>query len=173
MKKSILILGLSLVLLFIFGLNAHAQPKEVTESVTTIYYVTPKLVPLGPDSGFMTYEAIGLAVCDAGQGLFHLATVRVLGSATGEKGKSSDERGNGVWNLMNGDKVFMTIKAAGESAKPGVAGITKGTVTIIGGTGKCSGIQGTFEFTRYNVPKAAIEGIIQSCVKVNIQYKLP
>jgi hypothetical protein len=52
-------------------------------------------------------------------------------------------------------------------------GIAKGTVTIIGGTVKCSGIEDTFEFTRYAVPKPAIEGIIQSYVKANITYKLP
>jgi hypothetical protein len=75
---------------------------------------------------------------------------------------------------MNGDKVFVTVKAAGQvNPQPGMPGITKGTVTIIGGTGKCSGIQGTFEFTRYSIPKPAIEGIIQSYVKANIKYKLP
>ena len=166
-------LALSLVLLITFTIDVHAQPKEVTESVTTTYYATPRLIPLGPDRGFMTYDAIGLTVCDAGQGLFHQATIRILGSAIGQTGKASDESGNGVWNLLNGDKVFVTVKAAGESAKPGEVGITKGTVTIIGGTGKCSGIQGTFEFTRYHVPKAAIEGIIQSYVKANIKYTLP
>jgi hypothetical protein len=173
MKKSILILVLSLVLLAAFGLDAQAQPKEVTESVTTTYYATPKIVPLGADRAAMSYDAIGLTLCDAGQGLFHQGTVRIIGSLTIEKGKFNDERGSGVWNLMNGDKVFVTLKATGETAKPGVAGITTGTVTIIGGTGKCSGIEGSFEFTRYALPSAAIDGIIQSYVKANIKYKLP
>jgi hypothetical protein len=173
MKKTIWMLALSLVLLITFGINVQAQPKEVTESVTTTYYGTPKVVPLGADRAVMSYEAIGLTISDTGQGLFHQGTVRIIGSMTIEKGKFNDERGSGVWNLMNGDKVFMTVKATGEGAKPGAAGITKGTVTIIGGTGKCSGIEGSFEFTRYALPSAAIEGILQSYVKANIKYKLP
>jgi hypothetical protein len=174
MKKSILILVLSLVLLTAFGLHAEAQPKEVTESVTTTYYAPWKAVPQGADSGFMLYDSVGLVVCDTGQGLFHMATIRAIGTLTNEKGKWEDERGSGVWNLMNGDKVFFTIKASGhQSPQPGVPGMTKGTVTIIGGTGKCSGITGTFEFSRYSAPKPAIEGIIQSYVKANIKYKLP
>lgn len=169
-----MILGLSLVLLTAFGLGAEAQPKEVTESITTIYYATAKFVPLGADRGFMSYDAIGLTISDTGQGLFHQGAVRIVGSLTNEKGKWNDERGSGVWNLMNGDKVFVTVKGAGEvSPQPGVPGITKGTGTIIGGTGKCSGIDGSFEFTRHNIPKPAIEGIFQSYTKAIIKYKLP
>ena len=171
MKKYIKILGLTLVLLLALGLSVHAQSKEVTESVTTTYYATGKVVPLGADSAVMTYDAIGLTLSDAGRGLFHQGTVRILGSMTIEKGKFNDERGGGVWNLMNGDKVFVTVKAAGEVAKPEMVGITKGTVTIIGGTGKCSGIKGSFEFTRYALPPK--EGVVQSYVKANIKYMLP
>ncbi len=173
MKKSILILGLGLVLLTVFGLDAETQPKEVTESITTTYYGTYKVAPVGVDRAVMSYEAIGLIISDTGQGLFHQGTARILGSLTIDKGKWNDERGSGVYSLMNGDKIFVSVNAAGEVAKQGVPGITKGTVTIVGGTGKCSGIQGSFEFTRYSVPKPAIDGIIQSYVKANIKYKLP
>jgi hypothetical protein len=37
MKKTIWMLGLSLVLLITFGINVQAQPKEVTEPATTTY----------------------------------------------------------------------------------------------------------------------------------------
>jgi hypothetical protein len=164
---------MSLVLLITFAINVQPQPKEVTESVTTGYYSTAKFLPQGADRAVMSYDAIGLTIADKGEGLFHQGAIRVIGSMTIEKGKWNDERASGVWNLMNGDKVFVTIKAAGEGAKPGVVGITRGTVTIIGGTGKCSGIQGSFEFTRFALPSAAMEGIFQSYVKANIKYKLP
>jgi len=174
MKKTIWMLAMSLVLLITFGINVQAQPKEVIESITTTYYGTYKVAPVGANRGVMSYEAIGLVLSDTGQGLFHQGTARILGSLTiDDKGKWDDERGSGVYSLMNGDKIFVSVKAAGEVAKQGVSGITKGTVTILGGTGKCSGIEGTFEFTRYTVPKPAIEGIIQSYVKANIKYKLP
>jgi hypothetical protein len=173
MKKTIWMLAMSLVLLIAFGINVQAQPKEVTESITTTYYVTAKVLPLGEGRIGMSYDAIGLVISDTGQGLFHHATIRVLGSLTVEKGKWNDERASGVWNLMNGDKVFMTLNGTGQSPQPGIMGVAKGTVTIVGGTGKCSGIQGTFEMTRYSVPKPAIEGIVQSYVKATIKYNLP
>jgi len=171
MKKSIWILGLSLVLLFIFGLNAHAQPKEVTEPATTTYYVTAKVLPLDEGRLYMTYEAIGATVNDRGEGLFHNATARALGGMIIEKGIYKDERGWGVFNLQNGDKVFFTYIWAGE-VKPGGIGFAKGIVTFTGGTGKCVGIQGSFEATRHMV-RTALEGVGQSYTKANIKYKLP
>jgi len=78
MRKSIWILGLSLVLLFILGLNIYAQPKEGLEPVTSTFYVTSKVLPLGEGRMAMTYEGIGLAIGDTGEGLFHNATVRVI-----------------------------------------------------------------------------------------------
>jgi hypothetical protein len=170
MKKSILILVLSLVLLAASGLDAQAQPKEVTEPATTTFYVTAKVLPLDEGRLYMTYEAIGVTVNDRGEGLFHNATIRSLGGMTVEKGIYKDERGWGVYNLQNGDKVFFTYTWSGE-IKAGV-GIGKGTVTFAGGTGKCAGIQGSFESTRYS-PRSAVEGIGQSYTKANIKYKLP
>jgi len=168
MKKSILILGLSLVLLATFGLDALAQtPKEGTESTTTSYYVTLKTIPLGEGRAHMTYEAFGVTISDTGEGLFHGATVRALGGMTIEKGVYNDDKAYGVFNLPNGDKVFFATAAAGK-----LGDIGKGTATFIGGTGKCAGIQGSYEFTR-NSLRPAIEGIGQSYMKSKIQYKLP
>jgi len=173
MKKSIWMLGLSLVLLITFGINVQAQPKEVTESGTATFYVTAKLLPLGEECLYMSYEAIGVNVGDTGEGLFHNATVRVLGGMTIEKGVYKDERSCGVYNLPNGDKVFFTYRGAGE-VKPGGVGIAKGTTTITGGTGKCAGIQGSFESTRYTPSSAtAGAGAGLSYTKGNIKFKLP
>ena len=164
---------LCVCLFMVLGMDVNAQPKEVTESVTTTYYATPKVVPMGEASAGMSYDAIGLTVSDTGQGLFHQASVRVVGSLRIEKGKWNDEHASLVWNLLDGDKVFAIVNGTGQMGKPGEVGIAKGTVTFIGGTGKCSGIEGTFEYTRYSLPKAAIDGIVQSYVKANIKYKLP
>jgi hypothetical protein len=169
MKKSIWILGLSLVLLFTWGLDAQAQ--EVTESVTTSFYSTAKVVSLGEGILFLSYEAFGVGLNDTGEGLFHGDTQRLLGGMTMEKGVYKDERGAGVYNLQNGDKVFFKYTVAGET-KPGAIGVGKGTGTLIGGTGKCAGIQGSVEFTRY-VLRSAVEGVGQSYSKAIIKYKLP
>jgi hypothetical protein len=171
MKKSIWILGLTLVLFFTFGLNIYAQPKEGVEPVTTTFYVTSKVLPLGEGRMAMTYEAIGLVNSDTGEGLFHNATIRLLGSMTIEKGIYNDERGWGVYNLQTGDKVFFTYTMTGE-VKPGGLGSAKGRLTLTEGTGKLSNIQGSYELTRTMV-RSAIEGIGQSYTKSKIQYKLP
>jgi len=171
MKKYVWILGLSFFLVFVYGLDAHSQPKEVTEPGITTYYVTSKVLPVGEGRVYMSYEAIGTNVNDAGDGLFHNSTVRCLGGMTFEKGVFEDERGWCSFNLQDGDKVFSTYKYAGQ-AKPGGTGFSKGTVTLMGGTGKCAGIQGSFELTRFT-PRSALEGIGQSYTKGNIKYKLP
>ena len=171
MKKFILGLGLSLVLLFAFGINVQAQNKEVSETGTTTYYATSKVLPLGEGIFYMTYEGIGTTVSDTGGGLFHNATIRTLGAMKIEKGIWKDERGWGVWNLQNGDKVFITYTVAGE-VKPGGVGFGKGTGSIIGGTGKAAGIQGSADVTRTMV-RSALEGVGQSYTKGEIKYTLP
>jgi len=170
MKKSILIVGLSLVLLLAFGINVQAQSKEGSETCTTTFYSTLKVLPLGDGVVFLTYEGIGTTVSDTGEGLFHNATLRVLGASKNEKGIIKDERGWGVWNLQNGDKVFITYTFAG-TFKSGV-GFAKGTSTITGGTGKAAGIQGSAELTRTSV-RSGIDGVGLSYTKQKIKYTLP
>ncbi len=168
MKKTISILGLSLTLLVFFGADVIAQmSKEGIESTTTSYYFTSKVVPLGEGRAHMTYEAFGVTISDTGEGLFHGATIRGLGSMTIEKGIYNDDKAYGVYNLPNGDKVFFTTAVAGK-----LGDIGKGTVTLIGGTGKCTGIQGSYQIIR-NSLRPALEGIGQSYIKAKIQYKLP
>lgn len=171
MKKSIWILGLTLIVFLIFGLNVYAQPKEGVESVTTTFYVTAKVLPSGEGRMAMTYEGIGLMISDTTEGLFHNATLRNLGGMTFERGVYKDERGSGVINLKTGEKVFFTYTATGV-AEPGGTGTAKGTAIITGGTGKVTNIQGSYEFIRTSV-RSAMEGIGQSYTKAKIQYKLP
>ena len=171
MRKSILLLVLSLVLLLTFGINVYAQNKEMSEPATTTFYVTSKVLPLGEGIAYMSYEAIGLNVNDTGGGLFHNATFRSLGGMKFVKGVYNDERAWGVWNLQNGDKVFFTYTMAGEQ-RPGGMGFAKGTFTITGGTGKAAGIQGSYETNRTTV-RTALEGVGQVYTKGSIKYILP
>ncbi|MGD1152148.1 MAG: hypothetical protein ABR911_04650 [Syntrophales bacterium] len=171
MKKSILLLVLSLVLLLTFGINVYAQSKEESGTSTTTLYATSKVLPLGEGSVFIIYEGIGLVISDTGRGLFHNATVRSLGSMKIEKGVYRDERGWAVFNLQTGDKVFFTYTMTGE-VKPGGVGFGKGTGTITGGTGKVAGIQGSFEMTR-TVVRSTVEGVGQNYIKSTTKYTLP
>ncbi|MGD0663507.1 MAG: hypothetical protein ABSD38_36165 [Syntrophorhabdales bacterium] len=63
MKKSILVLGLSLALLGIFGSEVLAQAsKEISEPLTSTYYTTAKVLPLGEGRNFITFEAVGVVL---------------------------------------------------------------------------------------------------------------
>ncbi len=169
MKGFMSVLALSFLVMIPFGMQAQAQPKEVTEVVTITYYVTPKTLPLDEGRVRLNYESIGILLSDTGSGLFHGATIHALGGFTVEKGKSNDEQAWGVYNLQNGDKVFFTVAPAGE---PGGGGEAKGVATFTGGTGKCAGIKGSYTFTRYSL-RPALEGIRQVYQKGTIKYMLP
>jgi hypothetical protein len=168
MKKIILVLGLSLVFLFSFGLALQAQTgKEIVEPVTSTWYATAKDLPLDKDCVFRTWEAFGIVISDTGTGLFHGSTVRCMGSVYVNKGVLEGDIGYGYYVLQNGDKVFFKTDFV---RKPGAP--SKATTTLIGGTGKCVGIQGSYDLTGYNL-KPAMEGIGQSYNKLSIKYKLP
>jgi hypothetical protein len=168
MKKSILVLGLSLTLLAFSGSDVLSQAsKEIIEPVNLIYYATTKALPMGEDRSFITLDIFGVLLCDEGKGLFHEATAHTAGSFFREKGVIKDYVIYGYYLLKNGDKVFVMLNA---EIKPGVP--AKGKVTIIGGTGKCAGIQGNWEYTTYAL-RPAVEGIIQGYNKHLIKYKLP
>jgi hypothetical protein len=169
MKKSICILGLGLALLFIFGLNVHAQSNEVTESVTSSYYGTSKMLPLGPDRGYMTWESFGVLVSDTGEGLFHNVTIRCTGANFAEKGSWEGES-YCAYTLKDGEKVFISSKFGGKMGTPMPP--AQGTSKMIGGTGKYLGIQGRIEYTTYFLRPSA-EGITQSYNKSKMIYKLP
>lgn len=169
MKKSIWALGLSLALLTISGSDVLAQAsKEISEPATSTWYSTSKILPLGEDRNFVTFEATGVFISDEGKGLFHEGTARSSGSFLIEKGIIKNYGGYFYFILKNGDKVFVTYSAP--EFKAGAPG--KGKSTIIGATGKNTGIQGSWDWTFYPLRPAA-EGIGQSYFKHTVKYQLP
>ena len=173
--KTRLFVAICLIAFAVCGMgNIAFGQNEVTESITTTWHTVAKVIPLEEGRLYMSYEGVGVTVNDTGEGLFHNATNRVLGGMLIEKGICNDERGWGVLNLVNGDKVFYSYANSGAMKPPGggIASIAKVIFTFTGGTGKCAGIQGSFEGTRYSL-KSALEGTLQAYNKGNIKYKLP
>ena len=167
MKKTITLLILSLVVLVAFGTETEAQiPKEGASSMTFYYSATFKALPMGQERVQMTYENMGIIVGDSSDILLHNTSVRCLGALHGVKG---DFNNNGfcVGTRPDGDKVFWTYQSTG---KLGAGG--KGTSTIVGGTGKLTGIQGSSEYTDFPLRPAA-EGTFQGYSRIKGQYKLP
>ena len=168
MKKAVLALTLGIALLVAFGMEAKAQiPKEGAISNTWAYSGTFKSLPMGQERLQMTYEVMGVIIGDTTEDLLHDASFRCLGTRHVVKGEYNDENGFCVCTRLDGDQMFLTYKATG---KMGVG--AKETQTIVGGTGKFIGIQGSSEYTDYPLRPAA-EGTFQGYSKVKGQYKLP
>jgi hypothetical protein len=167
MKKTILVLILGIVLLAVFGMEAKAQiPKEGTTLQTWYYSGTFKALPMGQERLQINYECLGVIIGDTSENIFHKASFRFLGSEHAVKGEFEGS-GFGVAVRPDGDQVFFTYN---ETGKLGTG--SKGTWTIVGGTGKLAGIQGNGEYTCIDVRPAA-EGTFQGYCPDKVHYKLP
>jgi hypothetical protein len=168
MKKSVLVLILGIALLAAFGPEAQAQiPKEGTSSATWAFCGPFKAIPMGQERIQMTYEVMGVAIGETSEDLFHNASFRCLGALHAVKGKYDNNRGFCVSTRPDGDQVFFTYEVTGELGRSG-----KGTTTIVGGTGKLTGIQGNFEYTQLMMRPSA-EGTLQGYNRGKGHYKLP
>ena len=168
MRKMVLVLILGIALSAAFGHEAKAQiPKEGTYSVTDSFSGTFKALPMGQERIQITYEVMGVSLSDTGEGPFHNMSWRCIGTLHAVKGEYNDDNGSCVIIRPDGDQYFLTYKATGK-----LGGVGKGTSTIVGGTGKLVGIQGSSEFTRFSLRPAA-EGTIQGYEKAKGQYRLP
>jgi len=168
MKKMILPLVLGLILLVAFGLDAKAQvPKEGTISFTESLCATFKSLPMGQERLQMTYEIMGVMIGDTPEDLFHNASIRCLGALHAVKGEYTGDGGFCVATRPDGDKIFATYKNDGKLGRG-----FKGAYTIVGGTGKLVGIQGSIEYTG-TVLRPAAEGTFQIYNRDKGHYKLP
>jgi hypothetical protein len=168
MKKTLLVLILGIVLLAVFGMEAKAQvPKESTTSFTSSYSGTFKILAMGQERVQMTYEFMGVSIADTPQDLSHNASFRCIGTFHAVQGEYNDGSTFCVATRPDGDQIFTTYKTAGK-----MGGMNKGTYTVVGGTGKLVGIQGSGECTGISVRPAA-EGTFQAYTRQKGQYKLP
>jgi len=168
MKKTVLVLILGIVLLAVFGTEAEAQiPKEGTTSWTSAYSGTFKVLAMGQERLQMTYEFTGANIDDTPKDLNHNASFRCIGSFHAVKSEYNDGSTFCVTTRPDGDQIFSTYKTAGK-----LGGGYKGTYTIVGGTGKLVGIQGSGEITGFDLRPAA-EGTFQAYAKHKGHYKLP
>ncbi len=169
MKKCLAILVLSLVFAISLGWNAIAQmPKEGTIAGTNIYAGTHRAIPIDKERLIMTYENTGIRVEDSGGGPFHQVATHNIGILYFEKGVGR-LRGYVTITDKDGDKV--TWELTETDSKLGLSPVN-GTGKIICGTGKFTGIQGSFEYTRQNV-RAAADGTHQAISKYKGSWKLP
>ena len=152
MRKITIILGLVIIFFIAFLQISYAEmAKEGTSSGKGYYSGDLQMLPMGKERVQINYEVCGIGVSDNKQSIFHNSSQFVLGGMHVFKGNIEDS-GFIKTTLTTGDKVFMTYKASGKMGKPT---IVKGTFSIVGGTGKVKGIQGSGEFTRYTLQPPA------------------
>lgn len=168
MKGNIKKLAVLVIILVALGTEAKAQiPKEGTISETCAYSGTFKALPMGQERLQMTYETLGVSLSGTGEGLLQNASFRCIGAFHAVKGEYNDGGASCVMIRLDGDQIFLTMKSSGK-----LGGGSKGTLTIVGGTGKLVGIQGSAEFTTFDLQPAA-EGTFQGYNRWKGQYKLP
>jgi hypothetical protein len=168
MKKMTFALPLGLIVLLAFS-SAQAQiPKEFSGTGINAFSGTFKTVAMGQERVQMTYEVLGASISDTGEGVHHNTSLRCVGSIHAIKGVyEGGNNGFCVQTRPDGDQIFMTTKSSGTLGRG-----SKGTYTLVGGTGKMTGIQGGGEFTEF-VLRPAAEGTFQGYNRVKGQYKLP
>jgi hypothetical protein len=161
-SRSVAMMALIFFGMSIFLVGNAVAGREATESVTGSWYSTSKVIAVGEDFMYGAYEGFSVWVGDTGKEMLHGASLHNVGQWHVEKG-SYGETGGVVWNLPNGDKIYLKYFASEAS---------KGTITAVGGTGKCAGIEGSGEYTVHPATPS-IEGLWQGLIKMKFHYKLP
>jgi hypothetical protein len=168
MKKIIVAIVGMLFLSAVFGSVVYAQmPKEGTFSGTVTYAGTNKIMPLDKDRFVMFYDNMGVRMEDSGKGPFHGMSTHNVGVMYFEKGVGK-LRGY-ITNMdKDGDQVLAELTE--EASQLGVEP-TNGTAKIIGGTGKFTGIEGGFEYTRRSL-RPVVDGTHQAVSKFKGSWKI-
>ena len=96
------------------------------------------------------------------------ASLRTLGSLHAIKGKW---KGSGFigWTRPNGDKVYATSEGKGVLG----GGPSKSVVKFVGGTGTCTGIEGTMELGNTPGIKPAKKGVYNGISLGKFNWKIP
>ena len=167
MKKIIVASVLALAVFIAFAPFSNAEmAKEGSAEGKAYYTVMVNVLPLEKGRAQLNYTAHTINSFADKDSPFYNTTGKCLGSLHVVKGEFN-ESGSCVLIRRGGDKIFITYKA---KRKPG--GTIKGTITITGGTGKCAGIQGGGEFTRYSLPRLE-EAVHMSYSELKFNWKMP
>lgn len=115
----------------------------------------------------MNIEQVGVVVSAPENSPLYNASFRCIGTLHAIKGK---HKGSGflVYSNPNNDKIYATFEAEG------VMGVTnKAKLTFVGGTGACTGIQGTLELTGNSGIKSSKKGTAFGISEGKFNWKIP
>jgi len=168
MKKIILVSALAFAFLVAYvPISMTQMAKEGSVSGKTTWIVHFKGLPIGEERVQVNYEGYGVSLSDTEEGLLHNASGYVVGSLLSVKGNYENDSGLITFTRPDGDKVFMSYTASGQSGKVG-----RGIIKYVGGTGKFKGLTGSGEFTRYMLQPIK-KGVIGASLSVSkSQWKI-
>ena len=126
------------------------------------------VLPMEKERLQMNFEETGVVVSAPENSPLHNASFRTIGSLHAIKGKW---KGSAFieWTRPNGDKVYATSE--GEGVLGG--GPSKSVVKFVGGTGTCTGIEGTMESGNTPGIKPAKKGVYNGISVGKFNWKIP
>ena len=167
MKKALTLLIIILFSLAVAGnVFCEEMAKEGTASGITYYTSTSQM--LAQDVGYVqvNYDARGVYSTDDNTNPFYGASCQCVGALKIVKGEYK-ESGLCTYTRPDKDKIFMSYEGTGKG------GQAKGDWIIVGGTGKCNGMNGDGQWTRTSL-QGPVEGSSgASFSKSTGSWKLP
>jgi hypothetical protein len=148
---------------FVFGAE---MAKEGSSKGITYYTATSQVHAQGKENVVLNYEARGVSGSVDETSPFFMTSGICVGSVKGIKGVLK-ESGLCTYTRPDGDQIYMSYEADGKMGAP-----MKGTFTLVGGTGKCTGMTGNGEFVRTSL-KSPAKGISASFSKSTVSWKIP
>jgi hypothetical protein len=175
LRKEVIVIRISMAIMFALLLLITAgtvigaeMVKEGSGDYRSGKSGTFEVIAMGKERVQMNFEEIGVVVSAPENSPLHNASFRGIGTLHAIKGKW---KGNGFveWTRPNGDKVFGTFE--GEGVLGG--GPSKSVVKFVGGTGTCTGIEGTLEIGNTPGIKPAKKGVYNGISVGKFNWKIP
>ena len=167
MKKTLTMLILALFLLastgFVFGAETA---KEGSDTGTTGFISTYQVLAQGKEYLQMNYDAQGVVQAGNEASPLYMSSTQCVGSIKAIKGEYK-ETGLCTYTCLNGDQIYGSYEGTGTLGQG-----AKGSMTFVGGTGKCAGITGSGEWTRTNL-KGPAKDVGSSISKFTYNWKIP
>jgi hypothetical protein len=126
--------------LSVVALTGAAQAEEGTVKATAAWEGQGYAFPVGEDQVYMVAVYAGVMFVDDGKGSLDAASIVCPGTVDGNLAKGTKQgEGRCIITDRDGDRVFARFTCTGD------LGGCKGPFTIVGGTGKFTGITGEGE----------------------------
>ena len=152
----------------ILGTIADAEmAKQGSGSYRSSKTTTFNVLAMGNERAQMNIEQLGVVMTAPEDSPLYNASFRCIGTLHAIKGKHN---GSGfiVYTNPNDDKIYATFEAEGV-----IGGAHKAKLTFVGGTGACTGIQGTLELAGNSGIKSSKKGTSFGISEGTFNWKIP